>query len=89
MISLHFGAGTIDDSDNSIVEEFQTVSNTEFPDQPRSDNEYTLGVPSPFDPDEFFTGFDECVPDDLNSIPKPLEDYNIILTAPPPSFFLP
>jgi hypothetical protein len=71
MISLHFGAGTIDDSDNSIVEGFPTVSNTEFPDQPGSVNEYTLGVPPPFDPDEFFTGLDVCVPDDLNSIPIP------------------
>ncbi|MGH9975685.1 MAG: hypothetical protein ACRD8Z_07595, partial [Nitrososphaeraceae archaeon] len=65
-------AGTTNDGDNFIVEGFPTQSNTEFPDQPGSNNEYTLGVPPPADPDDFFTGLDVCVPDDPNSIPTPL-----------------
>ena len=63
--------GTTTGGDHFIVEGFPSVSNTEFPDTPGSDNEYTDGVPPPADPDDFFTGLDVCVPDNENSIPTP------------------
>ena len=67
--------GTTSNGEHFIVdgfsnpEEGQNANNAQWPGIPGSANEYSQYPPN--DPDEFFTGLDVCVPDNVNSVPTP------------------